>query len=85
MYSACVYFKEKPTHQRNIGHGVDYDSLVLGRVVRDSTQAGFQNMISVQKRLLRTGLHPDLELHKKSVFLHVAILGGSPRVCCGTW
>lgn len=50
------------TDQWDIGHGEDYDTLVLGRIFGDPTKMCLDDVVTVQKRQLSRWLDPDLRL-----------------------
>lgn len=56
------------THQGDIRHGVDHDSLVLHCVLSDSPEARFQHVVPVEERLLCSRFHPHLKLNMSQCF-----------------
>lgn len=51
-------FRRYSKSKRYISHGIYNYSLVLLCVLSDSSKPGFKDMISIQKRLLRSRFHP---------------------------
>jgi hypothetical protein len=51
---------QKATHEGNVAHAVDNDSLVLGRILSNTSKVGLDSMVSVQKWHLAVGLYPHL-------------------------
>ena len=48
--------------ERQIGHGIDNSALIFVRVVGDSSEAGFEHIVTVEELLLGAWLEPDLVL-----------------------
>lgn len=58
----------RETHQGDIRHGVDHNSLVLHCVLSDSPEARFQHVVPVEERLLCSRFHPHLKLNMSQCF-----------------
>lgn len=58
----------RETHQGDIRHGVDHNSLVLHCVLSDSPEARFQHVVPIEERLLCSRFHPHLKLNMSQCF-----------------
>ena len=54
---------DENTYQWYVAHRIHDNSLILLRILRDSSQTRLSNMITVQEGLLGTRLQPHLTLH----------------------
>lgn len=63
----CIYIQQgSDKYQGNIGHGVEYDSLMLWSVLGHSPQVGFQDVIPIEQRHFPIWPDPDLVFSKWS-------------------